>query len=449
MSQDAALKSLTVLWAAATLYIAVRYLVGKVQLHIWRRAVAQPNSGPGLKGLSAVPLLGLIVGVLFLSLVTAAIAYVLIGYLVEVGTQPLTAAQRLTATFATLTALGAVVALVVNIRKQDVAEQSATREIEAAATERFRSAATLMGGESAAESLAGIHALAAVADEYPRIRQQVVDVFCEYLRLASYQKRASGDERDLRRDPYLDAIVTRILLDRVGRNARTSWSECEFNFSRMEFWNVDFSHSIFRGEVTFKESTFTGDSALFVEAVFTKGASFEESIFEARTTSFVSARFLAEATFVAASFTGRSLLFRGVQFDKGSIFTGAVFNCTAGTQFDDAHFHGASTFNFAIFKSARTSFHGARWEGSGPSFHSANFDSAATLFTRIGAEDTVDFQKSTVAGRLEFRAPKRVGASLAGMSIDASGEVVIEGERQLEGLGAVDRSRGGTIRVDG
>ena len=53
----------------------------------------------------------------------------------------LTPAQRITAAFGIATALGALVALVVNLRKQDLAEQTSRRELDAVFTDRFASAA--------------------------------------------------------------------------------------------------------------------------------------------------------------------------------------------------------------------------------------------------------------------------------------------------------------------
>ncbi len=57
----------------------------------------------------------------------------------------LTSAQRLTAVFAVPTAIGAVAALVVNLRKQDLTEGQDRRAVAAAFTERFRSASEQLG----------------------------------------------------------------------------------------------------------------------------------------------------------------------------------------------------------------------------------------------------------------------------------------------------------------
>lgn len=139
---------------------------------------------PGLRGIAAWPLPVTLLLVLVLGSAVVAGAYWLLALLAPIDeSSGLTAAQRLTAAFATATALGAMAALVINIRKQDLAEQAARREIASAFTERFRAAASQLGGVSPAERLAGVYAMAALADEYPRRSQQCVDVLCGYLRL--------------------------------------------------------------------------------------------------------------------------------------------------------------------------------------------------------------------------------------------------------------------------
>lgn len=113
-----------------------------------RRDIAKrATSGePGLRGISSrsigLTLLAVVLG--GLALIVG--AYLLIGLVVPVTRAAITPAQRFTAAFATATALGALIALVLNIRKQDLAEQLARREITAAFTERFRSAAAQLGG---------------------------------------------------------------------------------------------------------------------------------------------------------------------------------------------------------------------------------------------------------------------------------------------------------------
>ncbi|MBB4930678.1 hypothetical protein F4561_001498 [Lipingzhangella halophila] len=112
---------------------------------------------------------------------------------------PQTAFDLLKLAFAVVAGLGAVVGLVVAYRRQRVledgtrraeaadrrAEQAEEREGTRLFTERFTTAAAQLGDEQPAVRLAGVHALAHLADDAPSrdLRQMVIDVLCAYLRM--------------------------------------------------------------------------------------------------------------------------------------------------------------------------------------------------------------------------------------------------------------------------
>lgn len=157
--------------------------------HLLPRLLRAPGArgapaAPGLRGLAALGLGPSLAVAAAAAVAVVSGSYWLIGRLVTVDPAAvLSPAQRLTGAFAAATAVGAVVALTLRTRRQDLDEQLARREIAAAFTERFRAASTQLGGKAAAERLAGVYAMAALADEYPQHRQQCVDVLCGYLRL--------------------------------------------------------------------------------------------------------------------------------------------------------------------------------------------------------------------------------------------------------------------------
>lgn len=72
--------------------------------------------------------------------------------------------------------VGAAIALTVTYRRQRDAERSRLDE-------RFAAAAAQLGGLSPAERLAGVYAIATMADETPERRQQCINLLCAYLRL--------------------------------------------------------------------------------------------------------------------------------------------------------------------------------------------------------------------------------------------------------------------------
>ncbi|MEU8953683.1 hypothetical protein AB0C93_05205 [Streptomyces sp. NPDC048518] len=91
--------------------------------------------------------------------------------------------------FGVVTGAGALVALVVAYRRQRVDEDGALdgalREATRLHTERFITAVSQLGDDSAAVRLGGVHALTGLADDAPTdlLRQTCIDVLCAYLRL--------------------------------------------------------------------------------------------------------------------------------------------------------------------------------------------------------------------------------------------------------------------------
>src|SRR6476659_11251811 len=83
--------------------------------------------------------------------------------------------------------VGAAVALVVAYRKQRDVEQGRF-------VERFGAAAAQLGDQDVAVRIAGVYAMAGVADESstPSRRQQCIDVLCGYLRLPYDPKHGSS-----------------------------------------------------------------------------------------------------------------------------------------------------------------------------------------------------------------------------------------------------------------
>ncbi|MEO3811420.1 hypothetical protein ABGB17_20705 [Sphaerisporangium sp. B11E5] len=95
--------------------------------------------------------------------------------------------------------IGGAVALVVAYRRQRLAEEDNLRARQAARrddtklfNERFTTATGQLGNDSAAVRLAGVHALAALADDWAGGRQMCIDVMCAYLRLPQRPEPGPG-----------------------------------------------------------------------------------------------------------------------------------------------------------------------------------------------------------------------------------------------------------------
>ncbi|MEV8132735.1 pentapeptide repeat-containing protein [Pseudarthrobacter oxydans] len=244
--------------------------------------------------------------------------------------------------------VGGVVALVVAYRRQRDLEQS--RFIEG-----FGAAAKQLGDADVAVRMAGVYAMAGVADQTSRLkRQQCIDVLCGYLRLPYSPERGNNHQsgltikRPLRREGGLeeelrfqyrqnDMEVRQAIVSVITDHLRNwSWSANDFEFSGCHLENADFRNAVFNGHsVRFAGVTFSGRYTLFGEAsFFGKYTSFEEATFISANTSF------EEATFIGAN----------ISFEK------ATFS-SEDTSFEKAIFRGKNTsFRLADFGKNRVSF---------------------------------------------------------------------------------------------
>lgn len=132
--------------------------------------------------------------------------YLGVGHYLPHNNKGLTVAQQLTAAFAAASALGAIVALVVNVRRQHLQERRQTLDTDAAFTDRFREAARQLGASAPAERIAGVYAMASLTDDYPDRAEQCVDVLCGYLRLPYDPETDHLDSRTT--DRIIDETVT-------------------------------------------------------------------------------------------------------------------------------------------------------------------------------------------------------------------------------------------------
>jgi hypothetical protein len=85
--------------------------------------------------------------------------------------------------FASVAGAGALVALVVAYRRQRVSEASSAHDRTRVFNERFTAIAAQLGEDKPAVRLAGVHAMAGLADDWAENRQTCIDVLCAYLRL--------------------------------------------------------------------------------------------------------------------------------------------------------------------------------------------------------------------------------------------------------------------------
>ncbi|MGW5107648.1 pentapeptide repeat-containing protein [Nocardia sp. NPDC004123] len=352
--------------------------------------------------------------------------------------------------------VGGVVALVIAYRRQRDIEQGRF-------VERFGAAAAQLGATDVAVRIAGVYAMAGVADESSGLRrQQCIDVLCGYLRLpyspelgANHQSklvlkhhrattdgtRADDSERHLEyrhNDREVRATIVRVIADHVRPAAEYSWSTSDFDFRTAYLEDIDFTAAQFSGTARFEGATFSGE-ARFGDATFSSDAWFGDATFssEARFggatfsggTGFGGATFSGGTGFGGATFSGDAW-FGGATFSSEARFGGATFSSEArfgrvtffsDTRFEGATFSSTARFDGATFSSTAwfgdTTFSGDAWFGgvtfsSDTRFDGATFSSDAwfgdATFSRAarfgGAtfSGTVGFEGATFSGTTRF-----------------------------------------------
>ncbi|MFE7930741.1 pentapeptide repeat-containing protein [Streptomyces sp. NPDC057456] len=339
--------------------------------------------------------------------------------------------------FGVVAGAGALVALIVAYRRQRVDEDGALRDATRLHTERFTTAVSQLGSESAAVQLGGVHSLAGLADDAPtrELRQTGIDVLCAYLRLPHTTEAdlTAGDTEAHRAYLAFREVrhtVIRVIRDRLRLppQHRHSWQGHDFDFTGVAFDGGDFSGSTFSGanvsffgatfagsiidfnKATFKDSTvdftgatFTCDFVNFREATFSGGTvDFTKATFNGHTVSFSSATFSGSVVrFSSATFTGSTVSFHGTLFSDGEIYFDAATFTSTELYFTGAGFYGGRlAFSEATMASDTTSFVGAIFDSGVINFHTAAFPigSRVTFALARFRGATVRFHPSAFAG---------------------------------------------------
>src|SRR5580692_5591724 len=185
--------------------------------------------------------------------------------------------------------------------------------------ERFATAAGQLGSDKPpAVRLAGVYAMAGLADDWPENRQTCVDVLCGYLRMP-YEPEP-GDDSPVEKRLALQAsrevrhTVIRVITAHLNGTAPVSWCGLNFDFAGAVFDGGDFSDAKFSGgTVNFVGAEFAGGTVNFAGARFAGGTiNFGYAEFSCETVNFTSAKFSgAEVHFFHSRFTGDSPKFTG------------------------------------------------------------------------------------------------------------------------------------------
>jgi hypothetical protein len=259
---------------------------------------------------------------------------------------------------AVIAGFGGVVLLSVNHRKQKVAEgdhrlalRQEEREESKLLNERFAAAAEQLAHDSEQVRLAGVYALAGLADDWDEGRQKCVEVLIAYLRISG----SRGGE----------VVDTLFRLFRERLTSGSPWCDVDYDFTGMKLIDMDFSGFTFLGTVTLGDVVFRGERTSFAGTSFLGTLRCHETVFEAGVTDFGDARFAGKAEFHDAVFRS-ALNLSDVLISGGRIeFEHCVFNkpITAREIVVDS---GTLRFENCVFENAPADFQysqfGSLWD---------------------------------------------------------------------------------------
>ncbi|WIM99949.1 hypothetical protein ACTOB_003619 [Actinoplanes oblitus] len=286
--------------------------------------------------------------------------------------------------------IGGVVALTVAYRKQGHDEAAERRENTKLFNERFGKAAEQLGSDKAAVRLAGVYAMAGLADDWDTGRQTCIDVLCAYLRKpytppagqaapdtapaddlapavppparrtigsrhSSPRRRASAPitvptpahpatpasdpavyraarEEQQVRHTILDLIGTHLQPLCLDRGIEPRWHDHRFDLRGATLDGGDLKDIIIP----------VGTTLLLANAQFTGGTvSFDGAWFTGGTMSFTSAQFIGgDVSFTSAWFNGGNVYFDSAKFSAGTVSFGAARFVSGTVSFHAAEFTG-------------------------------------------------------------------------------------------------------------
>jgi hypothetical protein len=110
--------------------------------------------------------------------------------------------------------------------------------------ERFATAAEQLGSDKPAVRLAGVYAMAGLADDWKVGRQTCIDVLCAYLQLP-YEPDRGPDVPEPRRLAFQASrkvrhTIIRVITTHLREDAATSWQGLSFDFNGVVFDGGDF-----------------------------------------------------------------------------------------------------------------------------------------------------------------------------------------------------------------
>jgi uncharacterized protein YjbI with pentapeptide repeats len=280
--------------------------------------------------------------------------------------------------------------------------------------ERFDTVAEQLGSDKPpAVRMAGVYAMAGLADDWQDHRQMCVDVLCAYLRMP--YEPGPGDDAPVEKRLAFQASrevrhsVIRVITAHLNGTMPVSWRGLNFDFAGAVFDGGDFSGAKFSGgTVNFSNAEFSGGTVNFAGAEFSGG-----------TVNFAGAMFSgARVNFFLAKFSGAMVNFAGAKISGGTVGFGYAGFSGGPVNFSSAKFSGAAVnFFHSKFAGQSPKFTGADISGGMVFFHAAEFSGGTVSFSRAEfSSETVDFTGAEFSGGTVGFA----GAEFSGGTVDFS-----------------------------
>ena len=167
---------------------------------------------------------------------------------------------RSAATVAAL--IGGLYAILYAYRKQRVDEAAGNRADAEGLSKRYQDAAEQLGHDKAAVRLAGVYAMARLADEWPEQRQTCVDVLCAYMRMPpqdapsqTVPELSRPDEGDLE----VRRTITSVIAARLSpRSIGGLWSSCDFDLRKAQISGLVLRDALLNGDFDLTDAQFAG-----------------------------------------------------------------------------------------------------------------------------------------------------------------------------------------------
>ena len=360
--------------------------------------------------------------------------------------------------FTAIGGLGGIVYLVIRYRERTDAEEELIRKEQETADRRLNDAVQQLGSESPQVRIAGVYAIADVADTYlGHYKQRAVDILAGYLRT----DRGSKEEGTFK-DAAVESTILQIFSDHLKKDRKDSWGKPGTLQSKngnhksdqtgneiKEAHNETQSKPQKQNQVKdgeLKKVQVLDEEKLWCECnIDLHGAVIHEKLdFSSVSVAKIileNSRFIGDVQFPDACFS-EAARFHRAEFKGAVWFYGTRFKGSAG--FDGATFEGPAVFHGARFEDDAW-FYGARFEGFAVcSLDGARFKGPAAAFDGAAFEGNAAFDGATFVGAAQFQRAAFVGD--AGFNEVTFYEVPLFEDAVFEGVALFSQAK---IKDDG